>query len=311
MTKRITSIVFTKNRPLQLHGYLESLQQQLSPSLVQTVILYKVDRFREEYNQLFQQFSDCIVIRESNYYTDLNKIIDQAQTDYILFGVDDVILFDHVNIDVVDAALSGHNQEAFGFSLRLNRDWLTEHGQTVEPCALNGHDLWSVSWQDAKTPDARYPFDLSASIYSTRLLQKIHRGSRPLASRCERLLASNPHRLRQWGKRSLGKSFLKRARYFYDPNTHEAWTHRWCRRNAGQLPPKLFFQRQCACALHLNQVNESIKNTTVGNENHTVDYFNEQYQKGFRLDINHLAANKPSLWELGPEYCILHQPVLE
>jgi len=47
MEKRIGHIVFTKNRPLQLHGYLESLYRFFPAERMQTCILWKEELFTE------------------------------------------------------------------------------------------------------------------------------------------------------------------------------------------------------------------------------------------------------------------------
>lgn len=307
MAKRITNIVFTKNRPLQLHGFLESLRRYFPPDMTQTVVLYKEDLFDEQYASLFAEFADCIVVRETNYYRDLMRLIDTIETDYIMFGVDDVVYFDGVDMAEVDAALLDETRGAIGFSLRMYREGLISKGQPVEKVQFDGHDLWSVQWPIGKTPDAKYPFDLSATIYTTRMMRKLHRESRPIASRLEGLFTGNAKRLRKTGQTKFGQSLLKRARYFYDPNTHEAWVHRWCRRHAAALPSRLVFQNPCACALQLNRVNLSIENDVVGDESHSIHHFNECYKRGERIDIDHVAAHPPEVWEPGPEYCVLRQ----
>ena len=100
MDKKISNIVFTKNRPLQFEGYLEGLYRNFPEELIQTYILYKQELFDNEYQQLFQRYSNCIVVRENDFSTDFFKILNQLNTKYMLFGIDDVVYFDSVDIEL-------------------------------------------------------------------------------------------------------------------------------------------------------------------------------------------------------------------
>ena len=93
MNKMISNIVFTKNRPLQLEAYLESLYKYFPSDLIQTYVIYKVELFSEEYEQLFKKFGGCVVVKEWDFHSDFMRILDQIQTKYILFGIDDVVFF--------------------------------------------------------------------------------------------------------------------------------------------------------------------------------------------------------------------------
>jgi hypothetical protein len=76
--KMISNIVFTKNRPLQLDGYLESLYRHFPAELIQTYVLYKQELFAEQYQQLFSKYPDCLVVKENDFQSDLLKIINQV-----------------------------------------------------------------------------------------------------------------------------------------------------------------------------------------------------------------------------------------
>ena len=120
MAKLISNIVFTKNRPLQFEAYLESLYLHFPQEVIETYILYKREFFDLEYEQVFNRFSDCKVIREKDFHTDFFNILNQIKTKYILFGIDDVVYFDRVNLEVIDRCFSENRQDIFGFSLRFS-----------------------------------------------------------------------------------------------------------------------------------------------------------------------------------------------
>ena len=126
MNKLITNIVFTKNRPLQLDAYLESLYRYFPAERIQTHIIYKPELFSEEYESLFKKYPDCIITRENDFHTDCVKIISQADTKYILFGIDDVVFFDSVDLDLIDRTFCEHENDILDFSLRFGTDFITQ-----------------------------------------------------------------------------------------------------------------------------------------------------------------------------------------
>ena len=83
----ISNIVFTKNRPLQLDAYLESLYRYFPAERIQSHIIYKPELFSEEYESLFKKYPNCIIIRENDFHTDCLSIINQANTKYISLGI--------------------------------------------------------------------------------------------------------------------------------------------------------------------------------------------------------------------------------
>ena len=60
MQELITNIVFTKNRPLQLEAYLESLYRYFPAERIQTHIIYKPELFSEEYESLFKKYPNFL-----------------------------------------------------------------------------------------------------------------------------------------------------------------------------------------------------------------------------------------------------------
>jgi hypothetical protein len=118
--KIISNIVFTKNRPLQLDGYLESLYRHFPAELIQTYVLYKQELFEEQYRQLFSKYLDCVVVKENDFHSDLLKIITQVDTKYILFGIDDVVYFDSVDFKVIDETFDKCSEDILGFDYSIS-----------------------------------------------------------------------------------------------------------------------------------------------------------------------------------------------
>ena len=294
MNKMISNIVFTKNRPLQLHAYLESLYRSFPSELIQTYLIYKVELFDAEYEQLFRRFSDCIVIRETDFHSDFLRVLDQVETKYILFGIDDVVFFDSVDIDVIDKMFDEHSEDIFGFALRFGLEFLKAGGDVMTDLSIAGQKVHRLSWKDGQTPNSRYPFELCATIYATSLVKKIINGTMNNNALAKKLFSPRSVLMKALGKVASTRTTLKAFGYFFSPNTLESWNCRWCQNHPDELPSYIYFQKLCAAAIQINMVNTTTKNKFDGTGEHTVEALNEKYKKGFRLNIDFIAGKKPT-----------------
>ncbi|KPL22263.1 MAG: hypothetical protein AMJ75_08380 [Phycisphaerae bacterium SM1_79] len=302
MEKTISNIVFTKNRPLQLEAYLESLYRHFPAELIQTYIIYKVELFDAHYEELLRKYSHCIVVREREFSGDFLKLLAQIDTKYILFGVDDVVYFDSVDLAVIDAVFDEYAGDIFGFSMRLSKDSLRDSGDAINEMTVRGETIYRLDWRNGRIPTTRYPFELCATIYRTSLVRKILCSSRKGSALLERLFAPGSPVVWTLGRVFSARSILKRFGYFFNPNTLESWNCRWCQNHGDQLPGCLFFQKQCASAIQVNMVNTSTDSITEGGAEHTVEALADKYREGYRLDIDFVSRNKPAGTHGGPEF---------
>ncbi|MEA3225842.1 MAG: hypothetical protein U9Q07_07805, partial [Planctomycetota bacterium] len=173
MSKAISNIVFTRNRPLQLDGYLQSLYRHMPREQMQTYILYKVDLFDEEYSELFKRFPDSVVIREKDFHDDFMSLFERLDTKYVLFATDDVIYYDSVDFGVIDKTFEKFPGDIFGFSLRLRPQTLIDDGEDVATVESAGQKIYKINWQRAVSHNGRYPFELNSTVYRTSLVRRI------------------------------------------------------------------------------------------------------------------------------------------
>ncbi|MHC4741425.1 MAG: hypothetical protein ACYS8Z_05910 [Planctomycetota bacterium] len=302
MGKQISNIVFSKNRPLQLDAYIESLYRFFSSDLIQTYIVYKPELFEEEYEKLFCRFPDCVVIREEDFHADVLCVLDQVETKYILFGIDDVVYFDAVDFDVIDKTFTEHEQDIFGFSLRFSPESLSDGGDVITDLDVAGRQVYRINWKQGRTPNTRYPFELCATVYKTAAVKRIvgsTMNNNPLA---RRLFCPSSGPMRLMGKVASTRKILKKFGFFFDPNTLESWNCSWCLNHKNKLKDFIYFQKLCASAIQINMVNTSTKNDFVGTHEHTVEALNEEYRKGYALDIDFVATEKPTGTHCGLEH---------
>jgi len=292
MEKIVSNIVFTKNRPLQLEGYLESLYKHFSAELFQTYILYKPQLFDTEYEQCFRKYSSCIVIRETDFHSDFLKLLSQIDTKYILFGIDDVVYFDTVSFDMIEACFNQFPGDIFGFSLRHSAETIKD-SDCIHEFSVSGQTVYKFNWKDGKTNLTSYPFELCATIYPTALIKTIIKSATNNNSLIRNLFSPGSKVINVLGKIISTRSVLKSFGYFFSPNTLESWNCRWCQNHSEQLPSFLYFQRLCASAIQVNMVNVTMRKIFDGSAEHTVEALNDKYKQGYRLDIGSVAKNKP------------------
>jgi len=296
----ISNIVFTKNRPLQLDAYLESLYRYFPPKIIQTYVIYKEELFGEQYDTLFRKFPDCIVIREKDFHSDFLKLLSKIDTKYILFGVDDVVYFDSVDFNVVNETFDKFPDDIFGFTLRFNK----ENVQKIDPVSktiVAGQAVYSINWTQGQTSYTHYPFELCATVYPTALVKKIIDSAMNNNPLVKKIFSPGSFLIRALGKAKSQRSVLKFFGYFYSPNKLESWNYHWCLRNKERLPNYLYFQKLCASAMQVNMVNIRTEKTFGGDNEHTVESLNNSYKKGYRLDIDFVVENKPAGQHCGEE----------
>ena len=300
--KMISNIVFTKNRPLQLDGYLTSLYRHLPEELIHTYIFYMVELFEQQYQRLFQKHSGCIVIRESDFHSDFLRLLNKIDTKYILFGIDDVVHFDSVDFDVIDEAFNKYAKDIFGFSLRFSQKSIKDCGDTINEAVAGGQTVYSLNWKQGGTPGTRYPFELCATIYQTSLVKKIISSSQNNNPMVKRLFAPNAGLIKALGKITSVRPVLKSFGYFHSPNTLESWNCRWCQNHKDQMPALLYFQKLCASAIQVNMVNVTDRKLFEGSVDYSVEALAKKYKEGYRLDTDYIAKDKPRGTHCGPEH---------
>ncbi len=288
MSKQITNIVFTKNRPLQLEGYIESLYRHFPQELLQTYIIYKPALFGQQYQQLFQKLPNCKVIEERDFSSDFLSVLNEVNTEYMLFGVDDVVYFDSVDFDLIDETFKQFPKDIFGFSLRHSPQ-NAKACQTVERIFADDQKVYKMNWQAIK----EYPFELCATVYRTELIKSIIYNAQNNNPIIKKLFSPSSRFIKLLGENKFKRNILKYFGYFYAPNPLESWNCRWCQNHTSQLPAYLYYQKQCAAAIQINMVNTATVSNSEGMADYTVEALAEKYKQGYRLDIGFFVDNKP------------------
>lgn len=152
----VSVIVFSKDRPLQLEGYLSSLMFYSGIKEENIHVLY-TSKPSISYESLVEKYKRVKWINESSYSVDLNRLIRTSEN-YIMFGCDDVFFIEMMNINHAFEALE-QDSSIFSFHLRLglnieNRPQLEQHPNYLK---------WN--WSQTRSMHWNYPWEVSAAIY--------------------------------------------------------------------------------------------------------------------------------------------------
>ncbi len=163
-------LLFSFDRPLQLYACLESLQRYMTGFQTVTV-LYRVSNpsFEAGYEKVKDAFPLVQFVAQSfddpkhDFKPKVESIVFGSPSKYILFGVDDIIVKDFVDLSVCMDQLE--KTGAYGFYLRFGRHirhcYQTNEPQAVPPSLPLGNHIYA--W-DIETGEADWAFPNSLDM---------------------------------------------------------------------------------------------------------------------------------------------------
>ncbi len=166
-------IVFSYNRPLQLYGFLESLQAH-TKHCGQITVIYRTDEeaFARAYEEVKEQFPSVVFYQQSQEpLADFKPLVLQAfaegRSNYVVFAVDDIIVKDAIDFRECITALK--ETGAYGFYLRLGTHldycYMLDRPQAVPQAISLQQDI--CAWQfKVGQADWQYPNCLDMTLYS-------------------------------------------------------------------------------------------------------------------------------------------------
>ena len=137
----ITSLVFSKNRPLQLDLALTSIEKNF-PDTDEILVLHSYDgQYEPTLDTLQSEHPNCIFVRQSDsIYADLLRMLGSAKNKYCCMFTDDNIFFRYFSTDVYDQIFGSPN--VFCVSLRLGFNIVKRyHAGQCFPDAVNEHQV--------------------------------------------------------------------------------------------------------------------------------------------------------------------------
>ena len=115
----ITSIIFSKDRPLQLDLCLNSIKKNFPQSTENLVLYNNSDEFMPAQKILQSEHRDVAFWTQTNsLFYDINRLVKESKNEYICFFVDDCIFFH--DVDLPKEMLE--NPNICCFSLRMGKN---------------------------------------------------------------------------------------------------------------------------------------------------------------------------------------------
>jgi hypothetical protein len=299
--KKLTNIIFTRNRPLQFEACLRSFNAFVPSEITDTIVLYKKEMFDEQYEQLFKENPYLTVIREENFHSDFCNLINRISTEYINFCTDDVVHYDGVEWDLIDQTFESHADDIFGFSLRLCPELISGQDDKYNTLKFKDHTFYQINWKKAQGSKGNHPFILNATIYKTTLIKQIIRKVSKRYPSLAKIFPQNSGISVIIGKFIPMKHFLVAIHSFKNPNELESNCHKYCKRHKRALPYNTYFKTQCAVAIQVNTVQPLVRKQIVL-QDYDIYGLNKKYIEGYRVDIEWLQKNRPTLTHVDEKY---------
>tara|TARA_R100000935_G_scaffold58815_1_gene98195 strand:- start:7799 stop:8761 length:963 start_codon:yes stop_codon:yes gene_type:complete len=173
----IISFVFSKDRAMQLHAFLESYFENVA-NYSTMIVLYKASdkAHLDSYEELMKLFEDksVIFIEEKNFRDQLIEAIEKSKEGKIFFYVDDMIFTHKFDYDM----LKGVNPYKTIVSLSRGRDLTksTVLSKTINLPEFTNLDngLLQFSWNNIKEhSDWSYPLGVSGYMFATKEILSI------------------------------------------------------------------------------------------------------------------------------------------
>lgn len=169
--KSVDLLIFSFNRPLQVHATLESVHKYFS-NLNQIYVLYRTTNadYDATYNELIHKFANVKFIKQGgDPRGDFKPLLLQcfySPAEYILFSVDDDIVTDYVDFNHCVQALEESN--AYGFYLRLGsnvtKNYKAEIYFTQPSFHQMEHDILKFQFNKG-SGDWAYPNNIDMTIF--------------------------------------------------------------------------------------------------------------------------------------------------
>jgi len=282
----IQAIIFSKDRPLQLHATLASFALHASDAVeVPLNVLYKATSkdYARGYAQVAEDLTGQLQInwvKESDFKADLLAVVQEPKsasrrrrlldwltlrrhrlrTEHLLFLVDDNLFIRPFCLQEIADTLSTHT-DAIGFSLRIGRNTTSCYSMQCEqplPPFQSAPPGLRFPWS-GQVGDFGYPLEVSSSVYRCADLIPLLRN----------FPYNNPNRLEQALSATSGL-FARR------------------------LPTLLCFEQSLAFCAPVNKVQSILDNRSGAQEEYSSEALNALFLDGYRIDVSALSEFIPS-----------------
>ena len=166
---KIDSIVFSKDRAMQLHAFLLSYSEKVW-NRGRMYILYKCsdERHKKSYDELKEGFKneDFVFIEERNFRTQLIEILDISNGGKVIFYVDDMIFTHEIDYSVLEKIDTNTSILALSRGKDMNYSIVLKRLLVQPPFTEIGNNLLQFNWNYLhEFSDWTYPLGVSGYMY--------------------------------------------------------------------------------------------------------------------------------------------------
>lgn len=162
----IDALIFSRNRPLQLHGLLSSLKRFTNLKPDSLSVLHRYDpSFKDGLDVLKTIHKDVKFLEEEDFESQVKSYLKSGQ-DLCTFFVDDMIVKDEVDFNIPRNIMMG-NPEILTVSLRLGTHLTHCYPTSTSQSVPNGNvnsQFFVWKWRGAHY-DWGYPFSVDGHIF--------------------------------------------------------------------------------------------------------------------------------------------------
>ena len=263
-------ILFSKDRPMQSHAYLESLFYFSDVKEEDVSVLYCHEQ-NILYDKVISAFPGVNWIQQTSFDKQLRELVNEIEDDYMMFGCDDVVFTKTFYTQDIEKLLNDY-VNIFGFSLRLGTDILNfpEESDLLKRYEIeDSTQYWVWDWRSDKIDDFHYPWEMDCTVYRTLDVKS-------MINHCSEVI-ENPNYLED----------LKME------------LPRW-RMACYNLPSR-------AIVITVNRVQDTHPNEIDERYKTDVESLNQLYNnKGYKLDIKEIAQKYHNMVHVNADYFILY-----
>ena len=164
-------VVFSRDRPMQLHALLSSyFEKAKNPAPVHMLYSASSARFEAAYQEALSllEGQELNVTRETSFREDLLRILHAAESDKIFFLVDDVVFIEDLDVAEFTALDTARFVSTLRLGKNLRRCYTEQASQPLPPFVdgvVQDPDKLCWGWADGRF-DWGYPLSVDGHLFS-------------------------------------------------------------------------------------------------------------------------------------------------
>jgi len=294
---KVTVIVFSKDRPMQLEAYIASLLAYSDICEEQIVVQYVPDA---SYDAVWEAFPKVRRVEDGgNFHQSLSAIVAPLSDDDLVFwGCDDIVFVREFSFAKM-AAVMDARPDITGISVTLGIAMQGGDAIAALGAAELAEGLRGYSWKTDGYPSSwGYPFELSGTAYRAKLVRKILNGG--WTFRGPNDLEAIGTRMLQRNRVGLWRRISRKLRGKPPVPGSEVWLE--------EARLAIFDQPVAGFSQDVNRVQDIALNPTNGTDEQDAERLKQLFREGWRLDWRSMRGVEPDNWPVGDRYWKLLPP---